>query len=61
MDLPLYTTNSRSELSDQERKAYQSFKEAVVLDQTMCQIGQDPQQVQFRDILLRLRNASHCS
>ena len=57
MDLPLYTTVTRSELSDQGRTAYQSFQQAVVLDQVMRQAGQDPQQVQFRDILLRLRDA----
>jgi ATP-dependent DNA helicase PIF1 len=57
MDLPLYTTDSRSELSDQGRTVYQNFQQAVVLDQVMRQAGQDPQQVQFRDILLRLRDA----
>ena len=57
MDLPLYTTDSRSELSDQGRAAYQNFKQAVVLDQVMRQSGQDPQQVLFRDILQRLRDA----
>ena len=55
MDLPLYTTDSRSELSDQGRVAYQTFQQAVVLDQAMRQAGQD--QVLFRDILLRLRDA----
>ena len=57
MDLPLYTTDSRSELSDQGRAAYQTFQLAVVLDQVMRQAGQDPEQVKFRDILLRLRDA----
>ena len=57
MDLPLYTTASKSELSDQGRAAYHSFKHAVVLDQVLRQSGQDSQQVRFRNILLRLRNA----
>ena len=57
MDLPLYTTDSRSELSDQGRAAYQTFQQAVVLDQVIRQAGQDPEQVKFRDILLRLRDA----
>ena len=57
MDLPLYTTDSRSELSDQGRAAYQTFQLAVVLDQVIGQAGQDPEQVRFRDILLRLRDA----
>ena len=57
MDLPLYTTDSRSELSDQRRTAYQSFNQAVILDQVMRQAGQDPQQVLFCEVLLRLRDA----
>ena len=57
MDLPLYTTDSRSELSDQGRAAYQTFQQAVVLEQVMRQAGQHPEQVRFRDILLRLRDA----
>ena len=57
MDLPLYTTLSRSELSDQGRVAYQCFNQAVVLDQVMRQAGHSPDQIQFRDILLRLRDA----
>ena len=57
MDLPLYTTDSHSELSDQGRAAYQTFQQSVVLDQVVRQAGQDPEQVQFRDILLRLRDA----
>ena len=57
MDLPLYTIDSRTELSVLGRAAYQTFQQAVVLDQVMRQTGHDPQQVQFCEILLRLRNA----
>ena len=57
MDLPLYTTESRSELSDQGRTAYLQFDKAIVLRQVMRQTGSDPDQVKFRDILLRLRDA----
>ena len=56
-DLPLYTTESSTDLRDQGRAAYQSFHQAVVLDQVMRQSGQDPHQVKFRDILLWLRDA----
>ena len=35
MDLPLYTTSSRSALSDVGSNAYQQFEQAVVLDQVM--------------------------
>ena len=57
MDLPLYTTISRSPLSDQGSAAYQLFDRAIVLQQVMRQSGQDPDQVLFRNILLRLRDA----
>ena len=56
MDLPLYTIVSRTSLSDQGSTAYQLFDHAIVLDQVMRQAGQDPSQVLFRNILLRLRN-----
>ena len=57
MDLPLYTTVPRAALSDLGKAAYQLFDRAVILDQVMRQSGQDPDQVLFRDILLRLRDA----
>ena len=57
MDLPLYTTVSRSPLSDQGSAAYQLFDRAIVLQQVMRRSGQDAEQVLFRDVLLRLRDA----
>ena len=56
LDLPLYTTVSRSALSDLGRYAYQIFDKAIVLDQVIRQQGHDPKQKLFRDILLRLRD-----
>ena len=56
MDLPLYTTSSRSALSDIGFSGYQMFDRAVVLNQIIRQSGQDPSQVLFREILLRLRD-----
>ena len=56
MDLPLYTTTTSSTLSDIGSSGYQSFDHAVVLDQVMRQLGEDPHQVLFRNILLWLRN-----
>ena len=50
MDLPLYSSDVRSALSDLGRTAYQSFSKAVVLTQVMHQAGQDPEQVRFREI-----------
>lgn len=53
----LYTIDTRTELSDQGRTAYLQFNKACTLTEVMRQSGSDPKQVQFRDILLRLRNA----
>ena len=53
--LPLYTTQSSSDLADQGYRAYSQF--TTTLTQVMRQSGQDPEQIRFRDILLRLRNA----
>ena len=55
--LPLYTTQTSSDLADQGCRAYSQFTAAFTLTQVMRQSGQDPEQVRFRDILLRLRNA----
>ena len=57
MDLPLYTTDSRTELSDQGRNAYQQFDKAIILDQVMHQAGQDPEQIRFHQILMHLTDA----
>ena len=55
MDLPLYTTVSRTELSDLRSADYHLFDKAIVLDQVMRQAGVDTEQQLFRD-LLRLRD-----
>ena len=56
MDLPLYTTVSRNELSDLGSSTYHFFDSVVVLNQVMRQSGESPEQILFRDILLRLRD-----
>ena len=56
MDLPLYITVPRSALSDLGSATYQRFDHAIILDQIIRQRGEDPAQVLFRDILLRLRD-----
>ena len=58
MDLPLYSSLSRSPLSDLGRTAYQMFDKAVILAQVMRQNGEDPEQVIFRDTLLSLRDGN---
>ena len=55
MDLPLYTTVSRNELSDLGSADYHLFNKAIVLDQVMRQAGVDTEPQLFRDLLLRLR------
>ena len=57
MDLPLYTIETRTDLSDQGRSAYLQFDKAYVLNQVMRQAGNSPEQIQFRSILMRLRDA----
>ena len=57
MDLPLYTTIARSQISDLGRTAYQMFTMSIVLEQVMRQSRQDADQIHFRDVLLRMRNA----
>ena len=56
--LPLYTTQARSDLSDQGRAAYLHFDKAFTLTQVMRQAGQDPEQVHFWDILHKCRGHS---
>ena len=56
MDLPLYSSDDQLFLP-LVGTAYQSFSKAVVLIWVMRQAGQDPEQVRFREILLRLRDA----
>ena len=56
MDLPLYTTVSRSELSDLGSANYHQFDHAIVLKQVMRQSGEGTDQKCFRDLLMRLRN-----
>ena len=56
MDLPLYTTVSRSELSDLGSVNYHQFDHTIILDQLMRQAGNNDTQQQFRDILIQLRN-----
>ena len=58
MDLPLYSTVSRSELSDLGSANYHLFDRAIVLERVMRQAGEDAEQKLFRDVLMRLRNGN---
>ena len=57
MGLPLYTTETWTDLSDQGRSAYLQFDKARVFCQVMRQAGNTPEQIQFRSTLIRLRDA----
>lgn len=56
MDHPLFLSETRAALSDLGRAAYLYFNQAVVLTQVMRQQGEQPEQVKFQNILMRLRN-----
>lgn len=45
MDLPLYTTIPRTDLSDLGSTTYHAFTKAIVLDQVMRQCGEDADQI----------------
>ena len=56
MDLPLYSSRPSSQMSDRGQTMYQFFEEAITLEQQMRQNGNSEEQVNFRQLLLRLRN-----
>ena len=58
MDLALFTSQASSAVSDRGRALYQNFNTAIVLQQQMRQNGSSIDQVAFRELLLRLRNAA---
>ena len=58
MDLPLYSTAAKSELSDLGSANYHMFDRVIVLEHVMRQAGSDYGQREFRDLLVRLRNGA---
>ena len=58
MDLAVFTARVSSAISDRGRAVYQMFNNAIVLQQQMRQNGNSIEQVAFRDLLFRLRNAA---
>ena len=56
MDLPLYTTITRNDMSDLGSTTYHCFNNAVVLDQIMRKQGDSLDQLLFKSILLYFRN-----
>ena len=58
-DTPLYSTREpkfKKALHEEGRRAFESFTQTVTLGQVFRQEGNDPQQVKFRDALMRLRD-----
>ena len=58
MDLPLYTSTSKSSLADLGRTVYQTFNCAVTLSQIMRQSGHNSSQIRFRELLCHLRDGT---
>ena len=58
MDLAMYTSRSSSAISVRDRAVYQMFNQAIVLQQQVRQNGSSNEQAAFRELLLRLRNAT---
>jgi hypothetical protein len=57
-DTPLYSTKNsgrRLALTQEGRRVFDSFEKSITLSRIFRQEGEDPDQVRFRDALLRLR------
>lgn len=57
-DIPLYSTNfsmRKHALNMEGRRVFESFTKSITLKQIFRQQGEEPEQVQFRNALLRLR------
>jgi hypothetical protein len=58
-DTPLYSTKPmvgrRAGLSSEGRTVFESFTQSVTLQKVFRQEGDDPEQIKFRDALMRLR------
>lgn len=60
-DTPLYSTKPsgrRTALTEEGRRVFESFQQSITLSQVFRQQGDSPEQVAFRDALLRLRTYS---
>ena len=60
-DTPLYSTKStrrRAALTEEGRRVFESFTQSITLSVVHRQAGDSPEQVAFRDALLRLRTYS---
>jgi hypothetical protein len=63
-DSPMYSDKPsayRTALHAEGHHVFESFKQSVTLNTIYCQTGQSPEQVAFREALLRLRTYSTTS
>ena len=56
MDLPLYSSAAKSELSDLGSATYHMFDSVIILKHVIRQAGSDYGQREFHDLLVKLRN-----
>ncbi|XP_028418786.1 uncharacterized protein LOC114544315 isoform X2 [Dendronephthya gigantea] len=55
-DKPMYIAGNGSVISDHGHSMYLTFDYVVILEQVMRQIGEDPEVVAFRALLMRMRD-----
>jgi hypothetical protein len=55
-DKPMYVTGSGSVVSDHGHSLYLMFDSVIILQQVMRQAGEDPEAIEFRGLLMRMRN-----
>ncbi|XP_028414077.1 ATP-dependent DNA helicase PIF1-like [Dendronephthya gigantea] len=55
-DRPMYIAGNGSVISDHGHSMYLTFDHVVILEQVMRQIGEDPEVVAFRALLMRMRD-----
>ncbi|XP_028394466.1 uncharacterized protein LOC114518659 [Dendronephthya gigantea] len=55
-DRPMYIAGNGSVISDHGHSMYLTFDYVVILEQVMRQIGEDPEVVAFRALLMRMRD-----
>ena len=55
-DRPMYSAGNGSVISDHSHSMYLTFDYVVILEQVMRQIGEDPEAIAFRALLMRMRD-----
>jgi hypothetical protein len=55
-DRPMYGSGNGTVVSDHGHSLYLMFESVIILDQIMRHVGEDPEAVAFRALLMRMRN-----